>query len=62
MNTLGLLSVIKAPMPWEEQDASSATELLLGLALGACTLAAVRVAGYAVLGIPQLHKQFFEPS
>jgi hypothetical protein len=57
MNTLIHPPVIEAPTPGEEQKASSTTDLLVGLALGICALAAVHMAGYAVLLIaPVLRK------
>jgi len=62
MNTLFHPPVIEAPAPGEEQEASSAAELLLGLAFGACALAAVHLAGYVVLAVTQLLRQFFDPS
>jgi len=62
MNVLSHPPVIEAPVSGEEQEASSATELLLGLGFGICALAAVHLAGYAVLVIAQLLRQFFDLS
>jgi hypothetical protein len=61
MNTLIHPRVIEAPTPGEEQEKASSTgELLLGLALGICALAAVHLAGYAVLLIAPVLRRLFD--
>lgn len=59
MNTLFQPPVIEAPAPGEQQEASGAAELLLGLALGLCALAAVHLAGFAALGIARMLRWLF---
>jgi len=61
MNTLIHPPVIEAPTPGEEQEkASSTTELLFGLALGVCAIAAVHLVGYAVLLIAPVLRELLD--
>jgi len=60
MTTLIQPPVIEAPALGEEQEASSSTELLLGLALGVCALAAVHLVGYAVLLIAPVLRRLLD--
>jgi hypothetical protein len=52
--------VIEVPALGDEQEASSSTELLLGLALGVCALAAVHLVGYAVLLIAPVLRRLLD--
>jgi len=60
MTTLIQPPVIEAPLLGEEQEASSNTELLLGMALGICALAAVHLVGYAVLLIAPVLRRLLD--
>ena len=60
MTTLIQPPVIEAPLLGEEQEASSSTELLLGMALGVCALAAVHLVGYAVLLIAPVLRRLLD--
>ncbi|EJL77732.1 hypothetical protein PMI15_04538 [Polaromonas sp. CF318] len=61
MNTSIHHPVIEAPVPGEEHEkVSSTSELLLGLALGICALAAVHLAGYAVLLIAPVLRRLLD--
>jgi hypothetical protein len=59
MNTFVQPPVIEVPAPAEQQEVSSAIELLLGLALGVCALAAVRLTGYAAVAIAWMLRWLF---
>jgi hypothetical protein len=60
MTTLIQPPVIEAPTLGEEQEASSSTELLLGMALGICALAAVHLVGYVVLLIAPVLRRLLD--
>ena len=60
MTTLIQPPVIEVPALGDEQEASSSTELLLGLALGVCALAAVHLVGYAVLLIAPVLRRLLD--
>jgi hypothetical protein len=60
MTTLIHPPVIEVPALGDEQEASSSTELLLGLALGVCALAAVHLVGYAVLLIAPVLRRLLD--
>ena len=61
MNTFIHPPVIEAPTSGEEQEeASSTTDLLFGLALGICAIAAVHLVGYAVLPIAPVLRRLLD--
>lgn len=60
MTTLLQAPVIEVPAPGDTHEASSTTELLLGLALGVCALGAVHLAGCAVFLITPVLRRLLD--